>query len=105
MAPKNYSTKAIEWRKYHKVNARDLKNHRGNQKLSDSAGQEIVARIAFTRKYYGGKSDARHMRWMLRLKPVINLSTRIDMPLSALSVLQNLDTMYAKDHKKRYKFQ
>lgn len=89
---RKYGSKAIEHKSYHKVNKADLKSSTVRPRVAKLAAQELTARVTFAKKYYHGKYDARHMRFMrLLYKPVKkNRDALLSMSLDAFIEVSRL---------------
>lgn len=76
----------------------DLYN--GGVLASKRAAEEIELRVKYTKKYYRGRYDARHRKWMNRIYQYINTADKVNMSLDALAAVypentkKNNNTLY-----------
>jgi hypothetical protein len=74
---------------YHKVRRHELAGYMemDNDTLTRCV-EELNARVNFSRRYYHGRYDHRHMNWMQTLARPLKLRHKLDLSLDALVVMQ-----------------
>lgn len=79
----NQNIRMAMYKNYHKVQRNEL----DRKYVSMGTKQRIVAefkeRVVFTKKFYKGRFDERHKKWMRRLSEHINLNDKLGMSLDA----------------------
>lgn len=89
MACSSFNTKKMEHRNYHKVAREELKYQPNSHDVAKRAAEELGARVCFAKKYYRGRYDQRHLKFMEELYGPVkkNTGALITMSLDTLASL------------------
>lgn len=79
-----FKAKYNAWKRYHKVSAHVLKKSTVDKYTARLCNQEYKERVAYTKKYYGGRVDNGHKMWMEQLGHKMQLVDKISLSLSDL---------------------
>ena len=84
-------SKRSGWDAYHVVSRADVISGRAS---AEECLAEIVMRIQYAHKHYGGRIDRRHMEWMIKLWKRVDVAAVIGLPLDNYNFIANKMSRY-----------
>lgn len=79
-------TKRNAWDTYHIVSRADVMSRRAS---AVQCLAEIMMRLQFSQKHYGGRIDTRHLVWMAKLWNRVDVMTKSSLPIDNYAYIVN----------------
>lgn len=79
-------SKRHAWETYHVVSRADVMSGRAS---AMQCLAEIMMRLQYADKHYGGRLDTRHLIWMAKLWNRVDLRTKTSLPIDNYSFIVN----------------